>query len=577
MTIIMNHFFTLLFAAFCLTAVGQVCENPNACNYGEEGECEYFSCYNFGCTNPGACNYDPTADINDNSCEYLTCIGCTNPEACDFDPNATIAGPCLDYTSCLDGCTDPSACNYGSEGVCAFPEIGRNCSGDCLQGDEDFFVSLLPLGTVYSPSNFGFQLDVSGDCSLYQSESGQFQMSTGSFGYDLYADSDLYIECNDMTDGYYRYIYYEVDLMDSCCQEIDLLVTYMPSPEAGCPSQVVASTTVSCVCGCTDINACNYDDTANFDQFSSCDYGCLGCTDEQACNYDQTATMDDGTCASCEALATACGEGTVWDANTSTCIVANPSDSNFDGCVQLNDLLDLLSAYGDCGAEESPWQCGDPLEYQGYEYETVQIGEQCWFAENLRAENYRNGDPIPAGLSGSDWLDTTNGAVAVFGEGSSDCNNLSIDGDACDEAWSLNEYGRLYNWHAVDDTRSLCPGGWHVPSDGEWMAMEMTLGMSEAEANSVGIRGSNQGSQMKMHYGWYDGGNGSNSSGFAGLPGGNRANSFFSDAGNMGYWWSSTPDDPSSTWGRLLFSYYTTVIRSPYDHQNGFSVRCIED
>ena len=33
-----------------------------------------------------------------------------------------------------------------------------------------------------------------------------------------------------------------------------------------------------------------------------------------------------------------------------------------------------------------PWACGDPLEYQGYDYATVQI--QCWFAENLRAENY---------------------------------------------------------------------------------------------------------------------------------------------------------------------------------------------
>ena len=50
-----------------------------------------------------------------------------------------------------------------------------------------------------------------------------------------------------------------------------------------------------------------------------------------------------------------CGEGTTWDDATQTCIVAFPSDSNFDGCVQLNDLLDLLSAFGaQCGA----WQCG---------------------------------------------------------------------------------------------------------------------------------------------------------------------------------------------------------------------------
>ena len=71
-------------------------------------------------------------------------------------------------------------------------------------------------------------------------------------------------------------------------------------------------------------------------------------------------------------------EGTLG-IGTSACVKMNPADINFDGCVQLNDLLDLLSAYGDCGAEESAWQCGDPLEYQGYDYETVQIGEQCWF------------------------------------------------------------------------------------------------------------------------------------------------------------------------------------------------------
>ncbi|MAB74176.1 MAG: hypothetical protein CMC99_04395 [Flavobacteriales bacterium] len=43
-----------------------------------------------------------------------------------------------------------------------------------------------------------------------------------------------------------------------------------------------------------------------------------------------------------------CGLGTVWDEETQTCIVAYPADINFDGCVQLNDLLDLLSAYGLC-------------------------------------------------------------------------------------------------------------------------------------------------------------------------------------------------------------------------------------
>ena len=65
------------------------------------------------------------------------------------------------------------------------------------------------------------------------------------------------------------------------------------------------------------------------------------------------------------------------------CIGDGSGDINLDGCVQLNDLLDLLSAYGNCAAEESAWLCGDPLEYQGYDYATVQIGEQCWFLRTL--------------------------------------------------------------------------------------------------------------------------------------------------------------------------------------------------
>ena len=97
-----------------------------------------------------------------------------------------------------------------------------------------------------------------------------------------------------------------------------------------------------------------------------------GCTNEVACNFAPSANADDGDC---EFVSCHCLDGTVWSAELGGCVVANPSDSNFDGCVQLNDLLDLLSAYGDCGAEESAWQCGDPLEYQGYDYETVQIGE----------------------------------------------------------------------------------------------------------------------------------------------------------------------------------------------------------
>ena len=88
-----------------------------------------------------------------------------------------------------------------------------------------------------------------------------------------------------------------------------------------------------------------------------------------------------------------CGLGTVWDEETQTCIVANPADINFDGCVQLNDLLDLLSAYGLCQTAEAAWSCGDPASIKATT--TPRLIYQPWFADTSD-ENYENGDAIPS-------------------------------------------------------------------------------------------------------------------------------------------------------------------------------------
>jgi len=280
---------------------------------------------------------------------------------------------------------------------------------------------------------------------------------------------------------------------------------------------------------------------------------------------------------------TSCGPGTYWDELESLCLpIENCQDDlDGDGVIGVNDLMQLLSSFGtDCAPTEEPetaeFTCGDPVSYHGYDYTTVQIGEQCWFAENLRTEHYANGDAIPANLSYGEWGSTTSGAVAVYGEDAG-CDDFSPDGDACDSAWSLNEYGRLYNWYTVDDDRELCPTGWHVPTDGEWMTLEMELGMSESEANSEGWRGTDQGLQMKTTYGWFSGGNGSNSSGFSGLPGGSRntdGNFYF--AGYYARWWSCTSSG-SGAWTRGFDHNRYDFRRNVKHSRYGFSVRCIKD
>ena len=285
----------------------------------------------------------------------------------------------------------------------------------------------------------------------------------------------------------------------------------------------------------------------------------MGCTNMLACNFNPEANVDDNSCYACEIPAAHCGEGTHWDAESQTCIVGNPSDTDFDGCVGMTDLLDLLSAFGTCN--DLPWSCGDPLGYQGYDYETVQIGEQCWFAENLRAENYRNGEAILGDLSNEEWVDASNsmiGAQAFF-----ENNDLH-----------LIQYGRLYNQYAVNDERALCPLGWHVPSDGEFMTLELELGMSEDEVVLGGWRGTDQGDQMKSSSEDVPSWDGTNSSGFAAVPGGNRWSNggSFHDSVHRGFVWTSSPN-----LSRRHFSDVAGVSRYSKDAGYGFSVRCIQD
>jgi uncharacterized protein (TIGR02145 family) len=111
--------------------------------------------------------------------------------------------------------------------------------------------------------------------------------------------------------------------------------------------------------------------------------------------------------------------------------------------------------------------------------------------------------------------------------------------------------------------------------------MEMSLGMSEAEAASDGWRGTDEGYQMKSTSGWNDyngfSGNGSNSSGFNGRPGGYADSGGFYDFGNLGYWWSSSASGSSYAWRRYLYSSNDYVDRNGNVRYYGFSARCIKD
>ena len=251
---------------------------------------------------------------------------------------------------------------------------------------------------------------------------------------------------------------------------------------------------------CTDNEACNFsadptEPCAYTDVLGICGGGCEGDGDgDGICDDLDTCVGDLDACGVCN------GPGpTEVVIESITILYDSVYAENIDTWFVYEIGQDTTFSYT-C----APYfgDCGDPVSYQGYDYATVLIGEQCWFAENLRSENYENGDAIPEDLSDSEWQNTTSGAVAVYGEDAG-CNDYSPDIDACDPAQSLNEYGRLYNWYAVDDARGLCPSGWHVPTDGEWTVLTDHLG-------GVSIAGG----PMKTDYGWYNGGNGTTRAAF---------------------------------------------------------------
>ena len=294
----------------------------------------------------------------------------------------------------------------------------------------------------------------------------------------------------------------------------------------------------------------------------------MECTAQSLCHVSDTVTVvfNHGSCY--------CGRGTVWDPSQEMCIGDGSGDINLDGCVQLNDLLDLLSAYGDCGAEESPWQCGDPLEYQGYDYETVQIGEQCWFAENLKKLDFV--------FPGNDDKSISEPRAYVQGY-----NGYEVEEAILSD--NFHEYGALYNYPAVLN-ESLCPSGWSPGTDQDWIDLVVSLGIDSVEANTYtccdGEEYRGDVADLLKDESWQGG---INTSGFSALPAGFvRANGggSFDHLGTNGYFWTTSEAvEEYLSQGMLeetamihyLFSGVSGVGRIVTNRAQAFSVRCLKD
>ncbi len=210
--------------------------------------------------------------------------------------------------------------------------------------------------------------------------------------------------------------------------------------------------------------------------------------------------------------------------------------------------------------------CPDSVvDSDGNVYRTIQFGEQCWMAENLRTTKYADGTNIALGSSTS-----TLRAYRYYPN-----NNV---GD-------VSAFGYLYNWKAVMGNYSffdskpsriqgICPTDWHVPSDAEWTQLTDYVGsntnVAKALASTTGWSSSSNTSAVGNNLYAND------TTGFNAVPIGYYYGSFGS-FGHGAYFWSATQSNIQSAFIRYLYYDDAIVHRSFNNKYYGFSVRCLRD
>jgi uncharacterized protein (TIGR02145 family) len=200
-------------------------------------------------------------------------------------------------------------------------------------------------------------------------------------------------------------------------------------------------------------------------------------------------------------------------------------------------------------------------DVDGNLYTTVTIGSQVWMGENLKTTKLKDNTEIPNITDATEWINLSAPAYCW------------LDNDIQYKA----AYGALYNWYTVN-TGKLCPAGWHVPTDNDFKVLELALGMASDQVDLTDWRGTNQGAQIKSITGWAVGENGTNTSGFSGLPGGYRwaMNGAFNGKEMITYWWSSdfTTD---YGWYRRVDGTNNGIFRGATSKEGGKYVRCLKD
>ncbi|MCR4827246.1 MAG: T9SS type A sorting domain-containing protein, partial [Bacteroidales bacterium] len=207
-------------------------------------------------------------------------------------------------------------------------------------------------------------------------------------------------------------------------------------------------------------------------------------------------------------------------------------------------------------------------DHEGNVYATVQIGGQCWMRENLRTTRFSDGTDIPYG--------------------SSTYNSTPFRYYPYNDSTNVSTYGFLYNWAAImqglsssgntpSGVQGICPVGWHVPSDGEWMQLRDYLsGQNEYKCNGdiakalAAVTGWNS-TTNQCCVGYEP--NTNNATGFNALP----AGSTYSEYGWEAIFGSATESSSSNMWIYELSFQGSDFIRASSSKNSGYSIRCLKN
>ena len=339
------------------------CSNPAADNYDSEVNTDNGSCIISGCTNEEADNYDDTANNEDGSCIIS---GCTDSEASNFNVEANLDdGSCVPF---LEGCTDPNAYNFNpnanlEDGTCDYESLVI-IQYEELEGSNFHFWAIINEiqsvnflqwnmgdGTSYSPVD---------EPTHYFQENGTYQVTLS-----VYSTTAVYVISTTVV----------VSNVGLGCMDVDA-INFDPlatEDDGSCIPQVN---------GCTDENAINYDENANTDD-GSCIVLVNGCTDETAFNYNETANVDDGSCVEIQ-LGCIDIDALNYDelANTDdgTCEYPLPTEPDWTVEVTSNNHIILVPTIADITINDLPIDSGDYVGvfYLGQDEQYHCAGKLLW-------------------------------------------------------------------------------------------------------------------------------------------------------------------------------------------------------